>query len=188
MADRGTTRARPAPGTAEPDERTQIKIKLGHRWSGIVTDIKSGEYTWADFVEGLDDEELARGQLKDVDGTFKGRPPALVPREFGLAVQREMKRRFEEIFSVDVLEVAQQYVNLAKDQGIPAKDRAKMMQYAMERIFGVIPKEVKLTQEQPWEQVFTNVTADGTGDMPAHLRERYARYQERDGSSEKDEG
>lgn len=169
------------------DDREQIRVRLGKRWSEIVLAVKAGEYTWKQFAEGLDEEELLRAQLKSDDGLFRGRPPSFVPREFLLACQREQKRRFEEIFGSEVLGIARSYVELCKDKGIPGKDRAKMMQYAMERIFGGIPKELRVSQEAPWEQVFVNVTNDGTGDMPAHLRERYERYRERDADPEADD-
>jgi hypothetical protein len=172
--------ARQPPGKRDRT-RTSITIALGDRWSRIVTDIRKGEYTWREFVEDLDDQELARAQLKDSEGEFRGRPPNFVPREFVLACQREMRRRFEEIFSQSVLEVAEQYVQLAQDTSIPAKDRAKLMQYAMERIFGPVPKEIKVTQEQPWEQVVANVVSDPGEDMPDHLARRYAGYAERQG-------
>lgn len=166
--------------TGQPEDRVSLRMRLGKRWSEIVLAVKAGEYTWRQFAEGLSEEELLRCQLKDKDGRFMGRPPAFVPREFLLECQREQRRRFEEIFGSEVLGIAREYVKLCSDKEIPGKDRAKLMQYAMERIFGGIPKEVKLTQEQPWESVFVNVTEDGAGDMPAHLAERYARYQERD--------
>jgi len=155
---------------------------LGKRWSEIILSIKRGDMTWASFVEGLDEEELARGQIRDSEGTFKGRPPAIVPREFHLACQREMQRRFEEIFGSEVLGIAKQYVELCKDQGIPAKDRAKMMQYAMERIFGGIPKDVRVSQTQPWEEVVVNVMSDEEDtSLPTHLARRYEGYAQRRG-------
>jgi hypothetical protein len=163
------------------DDRAQIKIKLGKRWSEIVMAVKTGEYTWAEFVDGLKEEELARGQLMAENGTFQGRPPAMVPREFLLACQREQKRRFEEIFGSEVLGMAKAYVQLAKDTSIPADKRAKMLQYAMERVFGGIPKDVRISQEQPWEQMIMNVVTEEGEDMPTHLARRYAGYAERQG-------
>lgn len=183
---KATIGARPPGGQRplEDDPRKRRTVRLGKRWSQIVSDIKAGEYTWADFVDGLDEEELARGQLKAEDGTFKGRPPSLVPREFLLACQREQERRFKEIFSQDVLTVARKYVNIAQDENIPAKDRLKAMQYVMERIFGGIPKDVRVSQEQPWETMVVNVLrSPDDGGMPAHLRERYERYAERTGEA-----
>lgn len=167
------------PGKMHGPGRQNLKVSLGDRWSRIVRDVKAGEYTWADFVEELDDEELARCQLKASDGSFTGRPPSFVPREFVLACQRELRRKFEVIFGSEVLEIARQYVKLAQDEQLPAKDRAKMMQYAMERIFGGIPKEFKVSSEQPWEAMLVNVVNEPGEDMPEHMASRYAGYRKR---------
>jgi hypothetical protein len=162
--------------------RVSYAVQLGDRWSRIVRDVKAGEYTWAEFTDGLSEEELARCQLKADDGSFLGRPPVFVPREFLLACQREQKRRFEIIFGSEVLGIAKSYVDLCKSKNIPEKDRAKMMQYAMERIFGGIPKDIRVSQEQPWEQMVVNVVADeAEPGMPDHLRRRYAGYRDRIG-------
>lgn len=178
---------RPAVGTQddEADPRKRRRIMLGKRWSQIVTEIKRGDYTWQQFTEGLSAEELARGQLKDSNGRFQGRPQTIVPREFHLACFRELKRRFDEQFQGSVLAIAEQYVELAKDTAIPAKDRAKMMQYAMERVFGSIPKEVLVKQDEPWEAVVVGVVAE-EGQQPAEWRKR--RYEQYDDTEEEDEG
>ncbi len=165
----------------EQDDRAQRTVRLGKRWSEIYQAVKVGEYTWAEFCDGLDEEELARGQLKAADGTFTGRPPSFVPREFLLACQREQKRRFEEIFGSEVLGMAKTYIQLCKDASIPAKDRAKLLQYAMERVFGGIPKDVRVSQEQPYEQMLVNVVSEDGDGMPDHLRRRYDTYAERRG-------
>lgn len=184
-----TTGGKPEHGDhAKRQGRPQLEIKLGVRWSEIILAIRAGEYTWTQFCEGLDEQELARGQLRDSEGGFNGRPPTLVPREFHLACQREMRRRFDEIFSSSVLAVADQYVKLAQDPDIPAEKRAKMMQYAMERVFGAIPKDVRVSQEQPWEQMVLNVvTSDEDKGMPEHLSRRYASYAERQGEAQDDD-
>lgn len=171
------------------DERPRdIRVRLGKRWSEIVRDIKAGEYSWTQFVEGLDPEELARGQLKAEDGTFKGRPPSLVPREFHLACQRELEARFKLLFSEQVLGIAQEYLRMAQSKTLAEPVKAKMLQYAMERVFGGIPKDVTIRQEQPWEQTFVNIMGDaGDVEIPAHLQRRYAGYAERAGSTEEEE-
>ncbi len=174
---------RPKPGKHGEPGNLNMKVSLGHRWTTIVREVRAGEYTWSEFVDGLDEEELARGQLRAEDGTFMGRPPQFVPREFLLACQREQKRRFEEIFGSEVLGLAKTYIELCKDANIPPKDRAKLIQYAMERIFGGIPKDIRVAQEQPWESMVVNVHAD-SGDMPEHLARRYAGYAERQGEEE----
>lgn len=164
------------------------KVELGKRWTQIVRDIRAGEYTWADFTEGLDEEELASGRLRDKNGTFTGRPPSLVPREFHLACQRELRRRFEELFSKDVIEVAQMYLHMAKNGIIKDETKAKMLQYAMERVFGGIPKDIRVSQEAPWEQMIVNVMGDDSDkDIPEHLARRYAGYRERQGDTGEEE-
>lgn len=152
--------------------REQKRVRLGNRWSEIVSAVQAGEYTWQQFVESLDDDEVARCQLRASDGTFTGRPPAIVPREFALAAGRELKKRFDDIFKQDVVRMAQQYVALANDPDVDIKTRAKMMQYGMERIFGGIPKEIMVTQEAPWESVVTSIVAEDGQEAPAV--DRYA--------------
>jgi hypothetical protein len=181
---RQTTDHRPPAGKRTKEDDAIERIQLGNRWSKIVRAVKAGEYTWQEFTDGLTEEELARAQLKADNGTFMGRPPSFVPREFVLACQREQKRRFEEIFGSEVLGIAQSYVELCKDSDIPPKDRAKMMQYAMERIFGGIPKDIRLSQEQPWEQMVVNVVSEGQDEMAEHARRRYAGYAERLGEGQ----
>jgi len=170
----------------ERDDRPRdIKVRLGKRWSEIVRDITAGEYSWAEFCEGLDPEELASGRLRDRNGNFGGRPPSMVPRAFHLACQRELKRRFELLFSQEVLGIAEAYLKMAQNPNLKEETRAKMLQYAMERVFGGIPKDVTIKQEQPWEQMVVNVfTDDGQTDIPDHLQRRYAGYQERQGSTD----
>lgn len=184
---RVSTGMKPAPGVkAERVGRASVSYTLGVRWSEIVLAVRMGEYTWAQFVDGLDEEELARGQLRADDGTFVGRPPSLVPREFLLACQREQKRRFEEMFGSEVLGLTKDFLNLCKDKEIPPKDRARLLQYAMERVFGTIPKNVTVSQEQPWEQLMVNVVTEEGEAMPEHLKRRYQTYNERQGAGKDD--
>lgn len=169
---------------ADTRPRTEI-VQLGKRWSQIVRDIKAGEYSWAEFTDGLDDEELARGQLKAGDGSFKGRPPSMVPREFHLACQRELRKRFDVLFQQDVIKVAKEYLTLAQSKQLKDETKAKMLQYAMERVFGGIPRDVTLKQEAPWEQVIVNVMGDdGDRELPDHLARRYEGYRERQGGTD----
>lgn len=175
-------------GYGRDDRPRDITVRLGKRWSEIVRDIKAGEYSWGEFVANLDEEELARGQLKDKNGGFGGRPPTMVPRDFHLACQRELERRFRELFSQDVIKVTKMYIQMAQSATIKDETKAKMLQYCMERVFGGIPKDVTIRQEAPWEQVIVNVMGeDGDHALPSHLKNRYAGYAERQGSTDEGE-
>lgn len=159
------------PGAKNQTERTRIRIRPGRRWSEIISEVKAGSYTWKQFTEGLSNEELARAQLRDGNGGFTGRPPTMVPREFYLACFRELKARFDQEFQEGVLAIAKAYVDLAQNEDLPIAQRAKMMQYAMERVFGSIPKEVTIKQEEPWESFVVGVVAS-EGQQPADWRQR----------------
>lgn len=159
------------PGAKNQTERTRIRIRPGRRWSEIISEVKAGAYTWKQFTEGLSNEELARAQLRDSNGGFQGRPPTMVPREFYLACFRELKARFDEEFQKGVLDIARAYVELAQNEDLPVAQRAKMMQYAMERVFGAIPKEVTIKQEEPWESFVVGVVAT-EGQAPADWRQK----------------
>jgi hypothetical protein len=163
---------------AEPDRRRRVTIQLGKRWSQIVTEIKAGDYTWAEFTESLDPEELARGQLKDVSGKFGGRPPALVPRAFHDACMKELHRRFNEKMQGRLLSAVDELIELSKAGRMDAKDQAKTLIYIIERVMGPVPKVVEVTQEQPWQMTVQGLlrpAADGgPGKAPA-TKDRYAK-------------
>jgi hypothetical protein len=123
-------------------------------------DVRSGKYTWEEFCEDLDGEELARAQLKDRKGGWQGRPPAMVPREFHLQCQRELRRRFDEKMQSRLLSATDEYIRLSKDVEDPAL-REKMLRYVMERVMGPIPKTVELSAAPKHEQFLANVFRSG---------------------------
>lgn len=165
---RGANRREPG------DTRGTVTVQLGQRWSQIVRDVEAGEYTWDDFVQTLSAEELARGQLKNRDGRFGGRPPKLVPRAFYLQCVREIKRRFDEKMQVRLLEATDELIELSReDGGLKPADRAKVLQYLIERVMGPVPKEVTIKAEQPWEDLVVGVFGEAPAGMKAPGEDRY---------------
>lgn len=160
--------------TVEPgeDNRPNVRITLGKRWSQIVMDVRGGKYTWEEFCEDLDAEELARAQLKDRKGGWQGRPPAMVPREFHLQCQRELRRRFDEKMQSRLLAATDEYIDLSRnvdDAGL----REKMLRYVMERVMGPIPKTVELSAAPKHEQFLASVfRAGGSSDYSGRYDRR----------------
>lgn len=66
--------------------RASDNSHIPDRYRMLVT----GEMTVAD----LDDEEIFRGQLRNKNGDFRGRPPQWVPQAFVKALQEEQRKRF----------------------------------------------------------------------------------------------
>lgn len=140
----------------EPDHRPNIEFRLGKRWSQIITEVREGMYTWDEFCEELDPEELARGQLKDRDGRFRGRPPALVPRQFQQACFKEIQRRFNEKVQERLLDATDELITMSKGGGLEPKDRAKILIYLLERVMGPVPKQVTISAgDEGWQGLLT---------------------------------
>ena len=184
----GTARAVEDPN--EPDRRNRIHFRLGKRWSQIITEVKDGQYTWAEFAESLTPEELARGQLADKDGRFRGRPPAIVPRSFHDACMKELHRRFSEKMQGRLLGAVDELIELSKAGRMEAKDQAKILIYIIERVMGPVPKTVEVRQEQPWQMTVQGLlrpAVDGSA-QAASTKDRYAKRRMKvDPSEDKDE-
>lgn len=135
-------------------------LTISDRWATIMKNVRDGEYTWQEFCDGLDADELARAQLKTSSGTFAGRPPNIIPREFHLACQRELHKRFNEKMQEALLEATEQYIKLAKDVGDPAVQE-RMLRYIMERVMGPVPKEVKVSMAPEHEGFLAGVVRKG---------------------------
>lgn len=181
---RGGTRAE----RDEPDSRPNVKFRLGKRWSQIITEVKDGQYTWDEFAEELDSEELARGQLKDRNGRFQGRPPALVPKAFHDALIREIHRRFNEKMQARLLEATDELISLSQSGGgLEPKDRAKVLTYLIERVMGPVPKEVKVTAAHSFEEGVSGLLRPAVDGSPASAPRRPDRYAKRRAAMDADE-
>lgn len=91
-----------------------------------------------------DDEELLRGQRKDKNGRFQGRPPKVVP----LALHREITRRQMEKAAIlmrdNVAEAVQCLIDIIKGQDAEDKDRIKAAGMIIDRVMGTAPVKVEV--------------------------------------------
>lgn len=96
-------------------------------------------------IEDLDWEELTRGQLRDVNGSFTGRKPALLPREWHDKLAAEIIKGAESQFRQNYDETMVQLMKLVKDKRTPARERLAAVIYIQERVIGrvVDKKEIK---------------------------------------------
>lgn len=154
--------------------RRRVQQRIGKRWTQIHDEINSGMYSWNDFVEQLDAEELAKGQLKAHDGTFRGRPPEFIPRAFYLACQREMINRFNYSMQANLEKATESLLELATNPSLmDAKDRAKWLQYIIERVVGKIPDKVVVAAADPWETIIGDILSEADGvALPSYMKTR----------------
>lgn len=133
------------------------KRKYAKRASGRYDMFMSGELS----VEDLDQEELLRGQLRDRNGSFQGRPPLLIPREFHLKLTHELMHRAEGTIRENFDEAIQVFIDVMKDPRVRAQDRLYAAQYVWERLAGKIPeKQVVEASIRKWEEVAEKVFVD----------------------------
>lgn len=115
---------------------------------GRMAQFMAGEITMAD----LDTEELLKGQLRADDGTFRGRPPKLIPREMHDEMVRELLARGDQLIRESFVDAIEAFKSIAKDRSLEPRDRLKAAQYLWERVAGKLADRVDLkVAMQPWE-------------------------------------
>jgi hypothetical protein len=117
-------------------------------------------------VEDLDDEELARGRLRAADGTFRGRPPTMLPTELVQAMRREWLGRAQEKLAAALHEVGiGTLVELARECPDPAV-RLRAADKIIERTMGKVPDKIEVGVEDPVETLFRKILNDPFGLAP----------------------
>lgn len=132
------------------------------RLRGRYAQFLSGEIT----VEDLDDDELAQGRLKSVDGTFRGRPPAVVPGEMVQAMRREWLKRAQNTLAEALMQKGiGTLVELAADSPDDGV-RLRAAQAIIERTMGKVPDKIEVAAEDPVETLFRRMLQREDGLAP----------------------
>ena len=152
-------------GKAEDgDHRVRYRMKyagrLGKRWSEIIQSVQNKEFTWDEFVGTLTPEELARGQLMDKNGSFTGRPPSYVPRQFHDACVRELLGRGRVLYKTNYVKAIEAMTEIATDENVKPADRFKAAQFVIERLEGKVPDKLEVAVADPWQQIISGIVAE----------------------------
>ena len=117
-------------------------------------------------VEDLDDEEILRMQLKNVNGDFRGRPPLWVPRSFALEMRAEFTRRFQGELNNMLPKALKAHKEILDSRHLAPGDAARMtaVKEVYDRTFGKVVQqtEVHATVEK---KDFSDVVADVVMDL-----------------------
>ena len=103
--------------------------------------VDSGLLTWDEIVSVMDDEELARGQLRDVDGHLAAAGPKFLPSGFLRAVDSEVLNRGAITYKTAYPKVVKTLVRIA-EYGEKDSDRLNAIRMILERVEGKIPERV----------------------------------------------
>lgn len=109
-------------------------------------------------IEDLDDEEIMRGQMRNVHGDFRGRPPLMVPREFAtILVKRQQDVFLREIAGMvlTALRTMDDIMNGRFKSFVPGDTSAAMQaaKLVLERYAGKVPDKLEMRAEiATWEK------------------------------------
>lgn len=132
------------------------------RVTGRYAEFLSGKIT----VEDLDDDELAQGRLKASDGTFRGRPPTVIPSEMVQAMRREWLSRAQNKLAEALMSKGiGTLVELASESPDDAV-RLRAAQAIIERTMGKVPDKIEVAAEDPVETLFRKILNDPFGLAP----------------------
>lgn len=144
------------------------------RVTGRYADFLAGVIT----VEDLDDDELAQGRLKASDGTFRGRPPTLIPAEMVQAMRREWlgraKRKLDEALMDKGLGTLMELAESSPDDGV----RLRAADMIIQRTMGKVPDKIEIAAEDPVETLFRKILNDPDGLVGSSFHE--PSYEERE--------
>lgn len=146
--------------------RKRKKVRVGQGWSRALEYMEAHDMDWKGFVATLSPEELARGQLKNKNGTFAGAPPQWVPAEFHKECIRELMRRGKQRYQENYLAAIDAMTLIATNVAVEPKDRIRAAQFVIERIEGKVPERLEVGVSEPWQEILTGIVAtlpaDGT--------------------------
>jgi hypothetical protein len=115
-------------------------------------------------IKDWDDEELERGQRKDKNGQFRGRPPTIVPTECYNELTRRLFSRAEKLMRDNLLEAIEQLTRIAKSDFADDNAKIKAIDMMMNRVLGKVPDKVNLhasVEEPPWLKALQSATVVG---------------------------
>lgn len=129
-----------------------VDVRVTGRYAKLLT----GELE----IEDLDTEELARGQLKDKNGRFTGRPPKFLPRQILDQMRSEHHKRVNAVLEESLSDVVKIMRGVAMDKKADPATRLKAAIYIYERFMGKVPDRVDVTKGSKVEAIVEQILFD----------------------------
>lgn len=122
-----------------PRNRGRLQARDGSRLQKLI----DGEITFAD----LDDDEIAQGRLRASDGTFRGRPPDLIPRQLYTELLRELRTRGQRMFQQNLFQAIDTLSEIAEGAEKDS-DAIAAAKEIITRVLGKVPDKVEITDSR----------------------------------------
>ena len=131
-----------------------------HPLDKIVVDwtTRTREEQWAagklDVAE-LDDEELARGQVRMANGSFT--KAARISSQAHDRMVKELFDRADTKLRTNLVAAVDAMTDIAKGSAYEPADRINAAKWIYERLRGKVPTEIIVSQDKPWEMVMDTI-------------------------------
>jgi hypothetical protein len=137
------------------------RIQIGERNAAIL----AGDVDLAAW----DDEELMRGQRRNKNGKFSGRPPKIVPKAVHDELVRRKMSKAHDLLRDNIVAATEVLVDVAKDTDVDPSVRLKAAGMILDRVLGKAPENVNIRAqlEPPWLEALRGgiVSLDDEGRM-----------------------
>lgn len=149
-------KARAEAGKDVSNERAYIRV--GKRNTRILT----GQEDLSEWS----DEELKRGQRRDKNGRWQGRPPSVVPKPLHDELVRRTLKRANDVMRDSIDDAVKVLTNIVNDESVEPKDRLRAINMVLERVMGKTPDKVEVSGEAPWQIALNAGIVNVTGIKP----------------------
>ncbi|UVK63889.1 hypothetical protein SEA_LILYPAD_86 [Gordonia phage LilyPad] len=119
-------------------------------------------------VDDLDDEELARGQIRKPDGSFTDNK--FVSADIHNKMIAKLFDRSDELLRNNLLSAVETFAEIATGTAYEPADRLKAAEFIFTRLRGKVPTEIKLGIDKPFEKVLDAVLMGGSRDESRRAR------------------
>jgi hypothetical protein len=107
-------------------------------------------------VHQLDDEEIARGMIRDDAGTWAGNQKRVIPNKIAQAMVRELYKRAARMMQ-SVLPRSIEIAHEIMENGKKDADRLRAVELFQDRTLGRVPQHVAVHTDAAWEDTFEGV-------------------------------
>lgn len=130
-------------------KRLRQRAEAGEDITGQRAIVRMGQMntrilTGQEDLSTWDDEELKRGQRKDKNGRFQGKPPVIVPKSLHNELVRRTLSQVEELMRENAYACVEALVDIVKGKDTEDKDRIKAAEIIMNRVLGKEPVRLEI--------------------------------------------
>lgn len=131
-----------------------VSGKRGYLRLGVTqTAVMTGE----DNLEEWDEEELIRGQRKDKNGRFQGRPPKVVAKAIHDELVKRTLNEAKELMRSALVPAVSMLGEIIKDPDASDKDKLTAATMIIDRMMGKSPEKIEVTgNTPPWLVAITD--------------------------------